>query len=274
MSDYKGLDFSTDALRHSKVKLHWDEDDPERNKVTRRVLTLKEIEEDNFKALIASSSESSGDENETAGPSKKERDRLRALLLDDGDNDLPEGWSRDPFNDTKPGEGDVEITFMPGLSEQKADSENETTLDKYKRKMKEKRLQRKKEYAKKGADPTSNEKPRKSVAANDEFFGEDDSASEAESSKAAKPSSEPAPDSEDLAMLVGPNSEGKEPKHFNLKSILKAEKEKKSKKSRKRNKKEVVEDELQEDFQIDVHDDRFKALHEDHAFAIDPSNPQ
>ena len=34
------------------------------------------------------------------------------------------------------------------------------------------------------------------------------------------------------------------------------------------------ENELQEDFSIDVKDDRFKAVLEDHTFAIDPSNPQ
>jgi len=33
------------------------------------------------------------------------------------------------------------------------------------------------------------------------------------------------------------------------------------------------ENELQHDFTIDVKDQRFRALHEDHVFAIDPSNP-
>ena len=148
------------------MKLHWDEDDPERNKITRRTLTLKEIEEDNFKALIASSSESSDDE--MPKQSGKNRDKLRALLLDD-DDDLPEGWSNDAFNESKGRDGDVEITFTPGLSENKVDTENETTLAKYKRKMKEKRAQRKQEKTK--ADSQAHENKRDNNVIGDDFFG-------------------------------------------------------------------------------------------------------
>ena len=63
-TSYTGLDFSTDALRHSKVKLKWDEDDPERTKVLRRALTKKEIEEDDYRAYIASDSEESAAEDD------------------------------------------------------------------------------------------------------------------------------------------------------------------------------------------------------------------
>ncbi|WVR07154.1 hypothetical protein IAU60_004195 [Kwoniella sp. DSM 27419] len=60
---YKGNDFVTDALRHSKVKLTWDQDDPNRVKMTRRTLTREEIEEQDFKNLVASSgSEASEDD--------------------------------------------------------------------------------------------------------------------------------------------------------------------------------------------------------------------
>ena len=71
---------------------------------------------------------------------------------------------------------------------------------------------------------------------------------------------------------------GEEIKHFDMKGIIKAEKLKGGKKrqrDRKKNSKQgEKDDEMQEEFRIDVQDDRFKALHEDHAFAIDPSNPQ
>ncbi|WVF71599.1 hypothetical protein IAT40_006407 [Kwoniella sp. CBS 6097] len=61
---YKGNDFVTDALRHSKVKLTWDQDDPNRVKMTRRTLTREEIEEQDFNNLVAGSgSESSSDED-------------------------------------------------------------------------------------------------------------------------------------------------------------------------------------------------------------------
>ncbi|WWC89469.1 uncharacterized protein L201_004393 [Kwoniella dendrophila CBS 6074] len=52
---YRGNDFVTDALRHSKVKLTWDQDDPNRVKMTRRTLTRDEIEEQDFNNLVAGS---------------------------------------------------------------------------------------------------------------------------------------------------------------------------------------------------------------------------
>ena len=36
---YEGLDFKTDALRHSKVRLTWDQDDPHRPRVPHRGVT-------------------------------------------------------------------------------------------------------------------------------------------------------------------------------------------------------------------------------------------
>ncbi|KAH0826923.1 hypothetical protein J3R83DRAFT_4516 [Lanmaoa asiatica] len=71
---YRAVEFVTDALRHSKVKLTWDEDDPERNHIFRRPLTKKEIEEADFRAYIASSS-SSEDEDGNEGESKKTEGR-------------------------------------------------------------------------------------------------------------------------------------------------------------------------------------------------------
>jgi len=54
--------------------------------------------------------------------------------------------------------------------------------------------------------------------------------------------------------------------------LLEAEKLK-GKKLKKGKKNKLDEAELQEDFSINVVDDRFKAVHDDHDFAIDPSNP-
>ena len=148
-TEFKGLDFSTDALRHSKVTLKWDEDDPERNKITRRALSKKDIEEGNFKALVASSESESEDQpsNDRSGKKSAERERLRSLLLGgSGAKDrLPEGWGDAGFGSGSDGgnDQDMEITFMPGLSEAANKSGEETTIEKYKRKQKEKREARK-----------------------------------------------------------------------------------------------------------------------------------
>lgn len=284
------------ALRHSRVKLTWDEDDPERNRVTRRTLTKKEMEDGDFRAFIASGSES---EVEQKAPRKGlERNKLRELLLGGGGDALPEGWGNSGFD--APGDGDddvdMEVTFMPALSEKK-DGE-ETTLEKYQRKMREKRKKRKEEWkegqGERDESPAATEKTaRKSKKApKDDFFGEsgsegetDDAAAtgktkakkskkgeEVEEAKEKRPSTK-----EELSLVVTPDAIGNEPKHFDMKAVLRAEKAKKKKKG-KRGKKGDDEDEgereLQEDFSINVKDDRFAAVHEDYTFAIDPSNPQ
>ncbi|KAJ7038254.1 hypothetical protein C8F04DRAFT_1256269 [Mycena alexandri] len=256
----KGVDFVTDALRHSKVKLTWDEDDPERNQVTRRTLTRKEIEEADFKAYLASSSEDeSDDENRNAKSKGASRDKLRSLLLTGGGDELPEGWDRE--QDEGDGDVDMEITFTPGLTETK--ELGETTLDKYQRKMREKRKKKKTEI--KPADGGDEE---------DEFFDDGKVPAPTRAARGSAPAIKPSRSlstAEELSLLVSSDKPTTEPRHFDMKAILKAEKQAK-RKGKKR--KTVAEDEMQEDFAINVNDSRFNVLHEDHAFAIDPSNPQ
>ncbi|KAJ3857805.1 hypothetical protein EV368DRAFT_29427 [Lentinula lateritia] len=268
-SAYKGVDFVTDALRHSKVKLTWDDDDPTRNQMTRRKISRKELEEADFKAYLASSSS----ESESDGEDKKKsgsRDRLRSLLLGGG-NDLPEGWN-DGDGGGDDGDVDMEVTFAPGLSTTNEDKE-ETTLEKYQRKMKEKRKKKKEHGSVKAA-----EDEKQVVGADDFFAAASDDDGEINSSgkksgkvKVKKSKTQEVATEDELSLLVG--SSNAEPQHFNLKSVIKAEKLK-GKKLKRGKKKEVDEAELQEDFSIDVNDDRFKAVHENHDFAIDPSNPQ
>ncbi|SPO19832.1 related to ESF1 - 18S rRNA factor, nucleolar protein involved in pre-rRNA processing [Ustilago trichophora] len=164
VANYKGVDFKTDALRHSRVKLTWDQDDPERSKLTRMVarggLTKEQLRDDDFKAYLASDTESEPDEDEIAA--KNGRDRLRALLNLGGGGEDGSGFGKkgkrnggvfdDPRHDDDEEQGEMQITFMPGLSEaaaKKAASsakkagEDETTLEKYLRKQKEKKERRK-----------------------------------------------------------------------------------------------------------------------------------
>ncbi|KAH6917515.1 pre-rRNA-processing protein ESF1 [Coprinopsis sp. MPI-PUGE-AT-0042] len=281
----KPVEFVTDALRHSKVKLTWDEDDPERNHITRRALSKQEIEDGDFGALIASGSESEGggeSSKPTGKQKRKDRDRLRNLLLGGNQEAMPEGWG-----DENGDEVDMEITFTPGL-EGKKDEGDETTLEKYHRKMREKRKKRKEEVKEKGKGKE------KLVEPEDDFFGSDseteDAPIKAKPTKGRKgdkkgvrfdedEGKEPGEGkkreatAEELALLLASNNPNAEPQHFDFKAVVKAEKDK-GKKKRKTKKGKVVDSgELQEDFVMDVQDDRFKVLHEDHQFAIDPSNP-
>ncbi|KAJ2642099.1 pre-rRNA-processing protein esf1, partial [Coemansia sp. RSA 1694] len=138
---YEPLDFSSQALQHSKVNLTWDADEPTRMKMTRRAFTQDEIETMDFGGLLASSSsgESSSDEEELA--------KKRALLLSGGNDDSDEDEDEDE------GMGEMEITFTPGLSEaaasrlesaKRAEEEakqraNESTIDRFRRLKKERR---------------------------------------------------------------------------------------------------------------------------------------
>ncbi|KAJ3563438.1 hypothetical protein NP233_g8936 [Leucocoprinus birnbaumii] len=282
-TNYKPVEYVTDALRHSKVKLTWDEDDPERHQVTRRTLTRQEIEEADFRAYIASSSEDE-DESSNVGnnQSKKDKDasrqRLRALLLGGNDDALPEGWN----NDGQESDVDMQITFTPGLSEKR--DEEETTLDKYQRKIREKRKKRKEER-KEGSKAKVEGKGGSGDLEGDDFFGsasEEEHASEEEAPRGKRKGrkidqSRTTPSrnettAEELSLIASSQSVDGVPRHFDMKAVLKAEK-RKGKKGKKA-KKDGEEQELQEDFAIDVNDDRFKVLHEDHQFAIDPTNPQ
>lgn len=267
------------ALRHSKVKLTWDDDDPERNKITRRTLSRKEIEASDFKVYLASS-DSSDDGSDVHASAAAKRDKMRSLLLEGGDDNdelLPEGWGKE-FDKA----AEMEITFTPGLSEGQdgVGTEEETTLQRYLRKQKERRKQKK---ATKGE--VNDEK---ASAQEDDFFGEDSEeegqkmkagrkgkprAKESNSSDAKHVESTPA----ELELLLTSVEPSQEPKHFDMRSVIRAEKlgsKKRGKKNKKGKDTRADEDEAQEDFSINVKDDRFKAIHEDHAFAIDPTNPQ
>ena len=261
------------------MALTWDEDDPERNQVTRRTLTRQEVEEADFKAYLASSTSESEAETDNDPAKEKRRqqaasrDKLRALLVGAGDDELPEGWGRDGGDK---GNVDMEITFTPGLSAR--EGQDETTLEKYQRKMKEKRKKRKEEVKQNGTEQQADGK--------DDFFdvnSEDDSKGDTADRLGKKGMRKnrdisrdtiprPPATPTELALLIAADNPDAEPKHFNMKSVLKAEKS--SKRKGKKVKNVENDNEIQEDFAIDVEDDRLKALYEDHTFAIDPSNPQ
>ncbi|CAK9783755.1 hypothetical protein CC85DRAFT_309926 [Cutaneotrichosporon oleaginosum] len=299
---YKGNEFVTDALRHSKVKLTWDQDDPNRAKMTRRALTRDEIEEEDFANLVAgSASDDSASEAEaegekgTAKVSKKERarerkEKLRALLeASDGDvwGKAGAAWQeelaelRDGKKDKGKGKGKnkkdaVEITFKPGLTNPAVtDEENMTSLQRYQMRMKEKK-RAKKDKVKQGEDE---------AMGGDDFFGDDESddAAPVSPKKGKKEKGKPKKDKEakddgepntvtfdaDAAGLVDDPS-----RHFALKDLITAEKAEGKKRKRHR-KKSTKELELgPEGFaaSVDVADPRFAAIYDEPAFALDPTH--
>jgi len=221
------------------------------------------------------------------------------------------GMSDDDDSDAVEGAEDMEITFAPGLMERDTFGEEEeteeTTLEVYKRKMKEKKRIRKEireEKFGKTKDPKEEKKKGSVSKGEDDFFGkvdEQDSDDEtptilppsSKSSKSPKSKSKSEPSASDakeaalldLLTLPTPNALAiDDSKHFSMTDIIKDEKnslggQKKRKRGPHGGKlKEAKERDVElgdQGFEIDVKDERFsKKLNEDHRFAIDPSNPQ
>ena len=298
--DYKPNDFTTDALTHSKVKLTWDADDATRKEVQKRAFSRKEINENELQAYLGTDSSSSEDEADAAKLDKTASLR-KALGLEAsskiGKSDKKDKASVKRDRDFPKPDGEMEITFTGGLSTGSGEGpvfENEiplqeTTMEKYIRKEKERKARRKsKAQAKKmGQDPDAQVDNSDDVRAsaneedpfNDPFFASDPE----EATKATKLDQKAkrankriekekqykalAAERANLELLMADNDA--KTRHFDMNEILQAEKSKwKSKKSKKNA--PVAED----NFQINTVDPRFAKLYENHEFAIDPTNPK
>ena len=78
----------------------------------------------------------------------------------------------------------------------------------------------------------------------------------------------------ELELLMMSDEEGENRQHFNLPSILRAEKNSKRKKRKRKREEEEEETQTADAFKVNLNDQRFKAVYESHLFAPDPSAPQ
>jgi len=289
---YEPNEFSTEALRHSKVKLTWDDDDPDRLKVTRRKFTKEDLKNMDFQAYIASDEEDSEDDEEA-------RERYKKLLLGNSDDE-----------DNENNNQEMEITFAPGLSQaaqdildkkkEKETLENETVFDTYLRKQREKkkakREMKKNKNKHEDEDESDNDKlisdnEMDEIDMDDPFFAEAERELE-ESEEFKKETQEikknknkknrlskeereaKRKNKEELQLLMMDNSESvKKANEFDMKDVLKREKlqgKKKLKGKQKRLQKELAED----NFELNINDPRFSSVLTDYQFAIDPTMPQ
>lgn len=321
---YRPNEFVTDALQHSKVKLTWDADDRSRKEAQKRAFagSRADIDENDLKAYLGSDSS----EEEAAVPiiisdtnkesvaehdtdesvpklSKKEteRQRMRALL---GLPEEPAISKRAKTAGSAP-VGDVQVTFSSAFtSEPKKGSvvkneppREETTVEKYIRKGRERKKIRKEKMVDSGEadskiDQTVVEKPSadaEDLGFNDPFFENPTSNSSAKSTSKknqmlAKNSQNSASLAELELLMIPEKSTNKDAiRHFDMQEIALAEKAlRKAKNSKgksklsKREKSalEAMKREGGDRFEIDVQDPRFGAVFERSEFAIDPSHPK
>ncbi|KAI8066380.1 hypothetical protein BC940DRAFT_320076 [Gongronella butleri] len=271
-SSYRPTRFTTEALQHTKVKLTWDQDEPERTLLTRRNFTDEEMAAFDFDAYLASDSDSDGAGAHGSDDDDADVAAIRAKYLklldsgdrrnayDDADDDA---FFQHPGSDDDGDDKDMEITFTPGLSEsasaaieaEKEEEKEETTIEKYMRKQKEKRMAK---------------KDRRLQQQEEE---EEQDAKNKKKNKKKKPTKEERMEQKrqkaELALMMDDDEQGE---GFDMKQVLKMEKlEKKNKKSRKEKDALAAN---KDDFEIDVADPRFAALQDSHHFAIDPTHSQ
>lgn len=239
---------------------------------------------------------------------KKElaRQKMRAAL---GLGDAPSK----PSKSEKGPVGDMQVTFSAGLtpSDNKSVFENspiieETTAEAYVRKEKERKARRKEkakairegrdpEAAAAGADDDAEaaEEPA-DLGFDDPFFATDTAVKETAAKSLRKEERKKRRDAKqaeaeakaaqraELELLMVDNSTeaATHLDHFDINEIARAEKQKKKRQRSKKAAKgsdEVVGGKrggMQEGFEMDVADPRFKAVFEANEFAIDPSNPR
>ena len=324
---YRPTDFVTDALQHSKVTLTWDADDGVRKEVQKKAFagSRADIDENDLKAYLGSDSsedeapepvvidatssilpQGNGDgtvENPDKNLSKKDREcqRMRALL----------GLQNEPSKKkmgTRP-MGDMQVTFSSGLSSapskrsvfENEPEREETTVEKYVRKEKERKARRK-DKAKQPENAMQNldeqDGANEALAAikvvpktddlgfQDPFFiapADDKAASTSlrKDQKRQKREQRTADEAiskdqrAELELLLVDDKIRGDVNHFDINELAKAEKAKKKKPSRlSEREKEVLKAKEQDDFQINVEDPRFQAVYERSDFAIDPTNPR
>ncbi|KHC41767.1 hypothetical protein MGQ_01057 [Candida albicans P76067] len=247
--------FVTDALQHSKVKLTWDETPKERLTLFSRPLSQKEIEENDFKAYLASDSDESEVEKDSSI-----KDKYQSLL----GNTLTKFGKEENDDDV-----DMEITFDPGLNDKSGNNaeeedKEETTIEAYRRKEKERRQKRLAKFK---------ESKQTEEVANSQEGPADKSSKNRKNSKKGK--SMPDMDEKskaELELILMDNQEGNNNEHFSMKEVIKSEKDKKNKKNKKG--KKIDQEMVQDGFVANLDDPRFKEVFESHDYAIDPTNSE
>ena len=305
---YKPNEFRTEALTHSKVKLTWDQDDTQRKEVQKRAFSRAEIDENDLQAYVGSESsdaESVASRKSAAEDRKQkkkdaQRTKMRAAF---GLADEPAKSKSKKGGEKDDTIGDMQITFTSGLSGKEGKNifenepiDEESTRDRYIRKEKERNKKRKEKMRaartgekanehQQAQDSPDGEEGAANLGFDDPFFTDPATAAAAEkkakrAEKQKKRDQQAAQEEEaasrraELELLMA-EDKADNVRHFDMREIEKAEKEARRKgKSKKPKKKTGEGDAVQDGFQVDSQDPRFKALFDSHEYAIDPTNPR
>ena len=267
--------FSTTALTQGKVELTWDEEDQDKMKAMKDAYSKVDDEEfGNMSHLIGSASESEEDEddnddNDEESDKEDTISKYRALLATASEKE------------SRGGKGGMEMTWNDEDVNDEA-QEEQTPWEKYLQKKKDKKKKGKK--GKSGDDlcDDSEEDVPEGVDLNDPFFaeelGEDYVKSEKAKRKKDQKKKEPKDDNENeeedtkLGLMTMDSDDEKD--HFDFKHIVEAEnQEGKSKKKKWKKKKKELDVPVDDNFSVNVEDNRFSAMFSRPDYNIDPTNP-
>jgi hypothetical protein len=324
---YKPTEFTTDALMHSKVKLTWDAEDGRRKDAMMKVFGGDELDEREERELIASGSSSEEEEDEiledddddvdvrsTMSKATSRQDRADALRTALGDVLSSVRASKKSKGRDAPA-GGMQITFTPALSSgndtegvfaKGGQNGNESTMEKYVRKEKERKARRKEKskasrqgnkLVDSSDDGSQGEDAKEKDPFDDPFFDSDENGrtkGKKDKKKKSKVRFEDENGGEDLddermrrkqaelelimqAEPLAQSTDGKiSSHHFDMREQMKAEKaERKKQKKQKHKAKAARQDDVSEANEqpsVDLKDPRFSALYHDPEFAIDPTS--
>lgn len=262
--DYKPNRFVTSALQRTDVELTWEQEDEDRRECLTRVRQWKEMEDKEFSAFIASDASSAGEGDESDSQENVERLRQKyrkALLGSDSESDSGDKANNDDD------EGDMEMSFTPGLGEdllerrkEKALEAEETPYEAYRRSKGE---EKKRKRADKRQKKKEEERDMQQVLK--------------KSRSQLRTDQKQQPISEELTELVGQDVLEVKERDFNMNEIVRkdrlADKKLRGKRRKKEEKRKEKVGGLQDGFEIDVEDKRFSALYDTSAsFGIDPTD--
>ncbi|XP_024085180.1 ESF1 homolog [Cimex lectularius] len=241
---YKPRLFANTALQQGKVGLTWDETDPDRIEFNKKVVS-GELKDDDLQAYIAASSDSDDGEPELDLEEQHDKDTQNLDPISKYKSLLADIQKKEDKKNNR--DEEMEISWGAGMSSKVkiSDKKDENTDDEEfgssdDEIIKQKSIKTKQKGKKKHIDENEDE--------NDENKAELE------------------------LLLAGDEPEEMGKAHFNLKDIQKKERmEGKKKKWQKKQNKGMEDGE--DNFKVDLADNRFSALYTSHHFNIDPADP-
>ncbi|CRK97429.1 CLUMA_CG010818, isoform A [Clunio marinus] len=306
-SKYQPRIFFTTALQQAKVELTWDETDVGRKEITEKLFSDKrnEITDNDLRKFVACSSEDENSEddnsdngNEIDDEDNKPKDKInlyKSLLSEINQKE----------EEKKKKQVEMEFTWGVGVDKKKDIEDDEESekeeltpfekiLEKKKLKKKARKEARKKKFKNDDEDNDDDDDEDgysssdfDDIDMNDPYFAEEFANNEFKmpkkmsNKKQKKKSSQNSDDDEEkkrrqmeLELLLSDATEDKKA-HFSLKQIQENETMSSSKRKRrmKKSKKEAIKELPDDNFELNIKDDRFNAVYSKPDFNIDPTDP-